>query len=315
MTKDYAPVVVFAYNRSDKLKNCIKYLENCPEARYTDLYIFCDGYKGDRDRDDVLNVHSFAHEYAIHSEFRTVTVRTQEINRGLAASIIGGVTEVINEYGRVIVVEDDLIVLPSFLKFLNEGLDHYQNDKKFGSISAFTYPMKCLTDYDKDMYATRKAECWGWATWADRWDDAKWKDVDYSGYFRNLKLRLSFERLEAGIERLMYLQYKGRIDSWAVRWIYYLFQNGQLTVYPSRSRVINDGFDGSGTHFTDRAGKDYNSPEALSGSAEDIVWEECRYNKRLEREYARYPRGAFLVYLLGTVSYLIKGLLIVKNNE
>ena len=78
--------------------------------------------------------------------------------------------------------------------------------------------------------------------------------------------------------------------------------------------MINDGFDGSGTHFTDRAGKDYNSPEALSGSAEDIVWEECRYNKRLAREYARYPRGSFPVYLLGTVSYLIKGLLIVKKQ-
>ncbi len=308
MHKIYAPVAVFAYNRVDKLMNCIDSLEKCPEAAFSNLYIFCDGPKSDNDRQKVTRVREFVRKYSNKNKFKSVSFRLHDKNRGLATSIIGGVTEVVNEYGRIIVVEDDLVVLPSFLRFLNEGLDYYRDDNKCGSISAFAYPMKCLSGYDGDVFATQKAECWGWATWADRWNNAEWKNVDFQRYFKNLGLRIRFERLEAGIERLMYLQYKGRIDSWAVRWIYYLYNKDQLTVYPTMSRVINKGFDGSGTHFTVIRGNNYNSNMQTSDSNEVIRWEKCELNERLAAEYARFPRTFLPIYILETVGYLIKGL-------
>lgn len=310
MAEKSAPVVVFAYNRADKLENCIKHLEKCPEASESEIYIFCDGPRGDRDLADVKKVQEYAHDYAKQSVFRHCIVNAQEKNRGLAASIIAGVTEVVNKYGKVIVVEDDLVVIPSFLKYMNEALDYYQDDMTCGSVCSFTYPMKTLGNYDKDVYFTRKADCWGWATWSDRWNNAVWADTDFEGYLSNRKLRWQFEGLEAGLDRLMYLQYKGKIDSWAVRWIYYLFQKEQLSVYPTKSQVINDGFDGSGTHISSGFGEGFNSEyhevAAQMPGARDFNWEKCEINEDLAKECAKFPRRFLPLYILETLRFMLK---------
>ena len=304
MSDSFSPVVLFAYNRVDKLEKCIKYLEKCPEALNTDLYLFCDGPKDDKGRAAVEDVQGFAHKYANNSTFKTVTVYAGKENRGLANSIISGVTEVINRHGKVIVVEDDLIVLPSFLKYMNGGLNYYQDDKKCGSICSFTYPVKELKNYNKDVYFTQKADCWGWGTWSDRWNNAVWADTDFAAYLSNFDLRRRFEGLEAGLDRLMYLQYKGRIDSWAVRWVYYLFQQDLLSVYPTRSQTINDGFDGSGTHTSRGFGKVINSnynevPEVFS-------WEKCEFTENIAKACAKFPRRFLPLYILETIRFMSK---------
>ena len=304
MGESYAPVVVFAYNRADKIRNCIEHLERCPEAPDTELFIFCDGSKGDNDRDAVKSVQKYANQYSAESSFKSVTVSTGDSNRGLAESIISGVTMVVNRYGRVIVVEDDLVVLPTFLKFINGALEYYKDDTNCGSICSFSYPMKELRNYKRDVYFTYKADCWGWATWSDRWNSAKWADTDFGNYLCNRRVRWRFEKLEAGLDRLMYLQYKGKIDSWAVRWIYYLFQKGQLSVYPSISQIINDGFDGSGTHISGGFGKGFNSD--YSEKSGEFHWEKCEINEELARACARFPRRFFPLYVLETVRFMLK---------
>ncbi len=299
----FAPVVLFAYNRADKLENCIKHLEKCREAYDSDLFIFCDGPKRTPD-EGVEKVRKFVNKYKSLSKFKSVTVTTQKENRGLASSIIAGVTEIVDIYGKVIVVEDDLIVLPSFLRFLNGGLSYYEDDMNYGSICGFNYPLKKITSYNIDVFATRKADCWGWATWADRWNDGAWKDIDLKGYLNNWKQRLDVEKMEAGLDRLMYLQYKGKIDSWAVRWIYYLYQKGQLTVYPLKSHVINDGFDGSGTHCADGYGANFNVK--FSDEIEDIRWEKCAFNSELAKACAVFPRRKLCFYIPETLFYLLR---------
>lgn len=306
MDKEYSPVVVFAYSRADKIEKCLECLEKCPEAAYTDLFIFCDGPKGEKDRSKVTAVQSFCKEYEGRSRFKKVDVRLSEVNRGLAESIISGVTEVVNEYGRVIVIEDDLAAFPTMLSFLNEGLNMYADEKKCGSVSAYTYPMKCLKDYEDTVFFTRKAECWGWATWADRWDNASWKNTDFTKYLNNRKERLRFESLEAGLDRLMYLQHKGKIDSWAIRWVYYLYQKELLTAYPTRSRILNEGADGSGTHFSGSGGIRLNSADPADSSSADTKWTECKLNDYLAARYAAYPRKFLPLYLFDTVHFLLK---------
>ncbi len=298
------PVVVFAYNRPEKLDKCLNNLEKCDGAAETPLFICCDGAKGTADREKVDRVRDIAYKHAANPAFKEVNVITQDSNKGLAASIITGVTQIINKFGSVIVVEDDLVVLPSFLSFLNEGLGFYKDAKEYGSISAFTYPIRELQEYVGDVFSTRKAECWGWATWADRWNNAEWENTDFSSYLKDRKERIRFERLEAGLDRLMYLQYKGKIDSWAVRWVYYLFKKDMLTVYPSKSRVENDGFDGSGTHCADGFGTGFNSTDTDDGS--DVRWEKCGLNETLADSYAKFPRRKLVLYIAETIKYLMK---------
>ncbi len=305
--KSPAPVVVFAYNRVDKLQKCLESLENCSESVDSDLFLMCDGPKECTDeisKNKVKEVQEYASSYVKSSPFRSISVMARDKNRGLANSIITGVTDVINRYGKVIVVEDDLVVYPSFLRFLNDALSHYEDDMRCGSISAFTYPMKCLDSCKRDVFFTQKAECWGWATWANRWDDAGWKDIDIEKYLKKRSLRLKVEGLEAGLDRLMYLQYKGLIDSWAVRWIYHLYLKGMLTVYPTKSRVRNEGFDGSGTHTSQG-----NSIKLNTHYYEDITevkWRKCELDLDLAREYAKYPRQGRLFYLPEMILNLLR---------
>lgn len=248
----YAPIAVFAYKRADKLEKCIEALEKNKGVENTDLFIFADGAKGEADIDQVNEVREYIKKYEKISKFRTVTVEEKKTNIGLANSIITGVTSVIEKYGKIIVVEDDLLTAPDFIEYMNGALNYYRDKKQYGSISGYTYPLEELKNYEKDVYAIRKGECWGWGTWKDRWINVDWKVKDFKQYRYNPFKRRAFKKLEYGLDRMLINQMTGKSDSWAVRWCYHLFKTGQLTVYPKVSKTLNIGFDNSGTHCNDR---------------------------------------------------------------
>ena len=56
------------------------------------------------------------------NRFKKIIVTINELNKGLANSIIDGVTYVINSHGKVIVLEDDLILSPFFLSYMGKFL-------------------------------------------------------------------------------------------------------------------------------------------------------------------------------------------------
>ena len=306
MKESKAPVVVFAYNRADKLEQCIQSLEACVGASETTLYIICDGPK-ENSASKVEEVRRYVESYTPSSVFQKVIVEKKDKNVGLAGSVIDGVSRVLDKHGKVIVVEDDLIVKPRFLLYMNGALDYYEKRPEYGSISAFTYPLKELKDYREDVYATPKAECWGWATWKDRWNDALWADTDFQTYLNDRKTRVSFESLEAGLDRLMVLQYYDRISSWAVRWIYYLYCNNRLTVYPRNSLVTNEGFDGSGTHGIGFV-KDINDRnDHINGDpGTEYRWKELKADPVLSKAYARFPRRFLPLYWIERLRFLNK---------
>ena len=279
-----APVVLFAYKRKDKLRDCLQALDNNFAVESTELFIFSDGAKSENDIKQVQEVRSFIEDYKGMSNFKKVTVFFQPINKGLANSIINGVTQVICEFEKVIVVEDDLIVAKDFLRYMNQALDFYQNFKEYGSISGYTYPLAMLKSYDKDIYVTRKGECWGWGTWKDRWIKVDWSVKDFKKYLQDKKKRKSFNELQHGIDKMLIMQMQGKIDSWAVRWCFYLFNNELLTVYPRESKTKNTGFDGSGTHCTDT-----NIYEIkIENNCLDCKFARLKVNESLEKEAAKF---------------------------
>lgn len=295
----YAPVVAFAYNRADKIINCLHSIEKNPEVKETDLVIYCDGAKSEKGKPAVEATRLALREYIDKSSFKTVSLIEAPENKGLAKSIIDGVTDVIERYGRAIVVEDDLIVSQSFLSYMNGALEYYKDNSRIGAVSAYTYPLRSLKDYDRDIYVMHKGDCWGWATWNDRWDKAAWADVDFDSYFRDKELRKRFEKTESGWDLLMLLQSQGKISSWAVRWVYYLMKRDLLTVYPTRSYVTNAGFDGSGTHSNKSEENHYFT--ALATDMKRTRFEELEPNEVFEKEAARFPKNgtkAFFKYYL-----------------
>lgn len=307
----YAPVVVFSYKRADKLEKCLSALEKDPIAKETDLYLFADGSNGTEDSEKVKEVRCFIHNYLKNSGFHKVILTEQTKNLGLANSIIKGVTRVINEHQKVIVVEDDLIVKNDFLSYMNSALDYYEGMKEYGSISAYTYPIPELEKYDKDIYVTHKGECWGWGTWYDRWNEVDWTVSDFDLYRKDRKKRKAFDAVEKGLDRMLVLQQTGKIDSWAVRWCYHLFTHQLLTVYPRISRAQNIGFDGSGTNCGDVKSDEKRYAQdclgATDSSNSSVFFERMPVDIELERKAATYMYVSFGKKIINKFKSIFKG--------
>lgn len=287
----YAPVVAFAYNRPDKIIKCLKSIEKSAQACETDLIIYSDGAKNAEGIHKVEKTRQALRNYKETAGFASVRIVEAPVNKGLAKSVIEGVTEVVNQYGKAIVVEDDLIVSVKFLEYMNGALDFYEDNKRVGAVSGYTYPLDGLKDYSKDVYLMHKGDCWGWATWKEAWDNASWADVDFDVYFKDRALRRRFENTENGWDLLMILQSRGKISSWAVRWVLSLLKRDLLTVYPRNSYVTNAGFDGSGTHSNKNEETHYFN--TLVTDERQCKFEDLMPDTSLEREAARFPRKGF----------------------
>lgn len=240
-----APVVVFAYKRDKHLKKVLLALNNNELVGQTDLLVFLDGGKTDQDALKVRAVKGVINEFKKESKFRNTLLYESPCNKGLARSVIGGVSEVINKYGKVIVVEDDLLVSADFLKYMNEGLEYYKNEKKVGAISGFA--PNILKKSINSIYKSRTGNSYGWATWKRVWNSVDWEIKDYDTFKKDKKKTKDFNKIQYGISDMLNKQMKGQLDSWAVRWDYFFFKQSLWTIYPRTSKVQNIGFDGEGT--------------------------------------------------------------------
>jgi hypothetical protein len=239
----FAPIAIFAYKRQVHLSRTIESLKNNPEACLSFLTVFCDGAKKDDDKADVEAVRNYADQI---QGFAKINIVKRQTNLGLSANIVSGVTHLTESFGRVIVVEDDLVCSPYFLRYMNDALNIYSEDDCVASIHGYIYPVKRQLP---DTFFLRGADCWGWATWWRSWQHFR---SDGSALLAELESRglvYDFDMDgQYGFTRMLIDQIAGRNDSWAIRWHASCFLDGRLTLYPGRSLVHNIGNDGSGTH-------------------------------------------------------------------
>jgi len=162
------PVILFAYNRPKHTKQTIEALATNRGAKDAELFVFCDGPKGERDNASVLQVQEYIKQISLEPWFRAVHVSISRENKGLANSVISGVSKVFESYDRVIVLEDDLTTSKGFLEYMNDGLNFFEDHKKIWSISGYALPIKLPDNYQHDLYLAPRACSWGWGTWRDR---------------------------------------------------------------------------------------------------------------------------------------------------
>lgn len=253
------PIVIFCYRRP--VSDLLESLSRDPLFYDSPLYIFSDGAKGYHDVEDVAHVRG---EIRALPYFNDIKLVEEAENKGLANSVIDGVTYVLKEHAGVIILEDDLEVSPYFLKFMNSALDYYENDSRIWSIAGYSPPVFFDLKVDTETFDFQRASSWGWATWKDRWDKVDWNVESFEKLKRSKKLRRSFEQGGSDLYKMLELQMLGKIDSWAVRWCFSQFLNNSLTIYPVKTLVKNHGFvDGVGTH-TDNSNSNINSDFAGS---------------------------------------------------
>lgn len=240
-----SPVIVFAFNRLDVLKPTIEALRSNPEAKDSDLFIFVDGARHNKagETEKVDKVREFVKTI---DGFNSLNYIFSEKNKGLAPSIIEGVTYVIGRYGKAIVVEDDLYVSKSFLRFMNQMLDTFESDERIFQISG--YSTKMTARLRDDIYLNGRAQSWTWATWKDRWDSVDWDVKDYDALCADRKMQKAFNSHGSDLFGMLRNYKEGIISSWYVRFCYEMHRQGKYTVCPAKSLVRNDGFNSEGTH-------------------------------------------------------------------
>jgi hypothetical protein len=240
-----APVAAFLYKRPGHTRRLLASLASSPLAGETDLFLFCDAAKTAADEEAVRQVRQEARAAA---GFKSVTLVERERNWGLSRSVTSAVSDLCSRFGRVIAVEDDLILAPSFLGFMNDALVRYEREERIMQVTGFQFSLR-TTPSDKCVLLPL-ISCWGWGTWARAWAAYDASGAGAKTLEANPRLRQAFN-LNGAYDYMSLLeqQRQRKVDSWGVRWYLTVFERGGLVLFPPRSLVSNEGFDGSGTHL------------------------------------------------------------------
>lgn len=298
MTNTYAPILLFVYNRPEHVRRNIQALLKNELAAESELFIYSDAAKDETSQAAVKEVRAFIRSI---QGFKKITITERAENWGLARSIIDGVTTQINRYGRVIVLEDDLVVVPHFLQFMNDALETYRDEERVGHIQA------CDFTHDPslpDTFLIKWTGSWGWGTW-----DRAWKHFNADGKallteLESRKLTYTFDfNGKYGYTRMLRRQIEGKNNSWAIRWNASLFLKGILSLNVGKSLVQNEGFDGSGTNCG--GGGLY---------ASELYMERLPVKKISPIEENIQARNAYVRYYARTNSFMAKAIRRIKRT-
>jgi len=295
-----APIVVFTYNRPEHTLRTLNALLINPLANESDIIIYSDSARTANHNKAVDEVRSYLSDL---TGFRSIKVIHRDENFGLAESIIQGVTEVLQRSEKVIVLEDDMVVSPYFLEYMNEALEKFFDDDRVISVHGYVYPVKIELP---EAFFLTGADCWGWATWRRGWDlfnsEGKYlldelvrrhliQEFDYNGAYPFLSMLKD--------------QIKGANDSWAIRWHASAFLAGKLTLYPGRSLVHNIGTDSSGTHCGDLDNMDAKLSETKI-KLNNIAVESSPTGREAFENFFRQSQKKLLNRLLGKAGCLFR---------
>lgn len=241
-----SPICLFVYKRYETTKLMLESLLACPECKDSELYVFMDEARND---DEAKAVERVRRLFDNLLGFKKVNLFPARMNKGMANSVIDGVTKVLQEHDDIIVLEDDLVVSPDFLQFMNAALKAYKDRSDIWSISGYTPRLQELEgDGRNGVFVVPRAQCWGWATWSDRWETVDWEVSDFSRLAQSKELRKEFDKGGNDLFRTLEMERRERIESWAVRWAYAAAKQSRWTVNPMQSKVQNIGLKSSESH-------------------------------------------------------------------
>ncbi len=247
--RSLAPIVYFAYNRPDHTLQTLEALSHNLLAGESALWIYIDGPKENAGSETLANIEAVKKIAAQKKWCGIVNIVIAEKNKGLFRSIVEGITETVNRFDKVIVMEDDVLVSKGFLKYMNDALDRYENTSEVMHISGFSRAEFGSVDIKETTYFYNHTTCWGWATWKRAWDKfttdsiAVKMAIRKKGGISRLNMDNTFEFFW-GLKAVS----DGKFQSWNTIWHSVVFLNDGFCLHPAISLVSNIGHDGSGTN-------------------------------------------------------------------
>lgn len=283
-----APIVLFVYNRPAHTEKVLNALSNNPLASQSKLYIFADGPKKEASAQDLDNIAKTRALLDRRTWAKEVKVVMQEQNKGLAASIVDGVTQIINAHGKVIVLEDDIVVSPFFLQYMNQALNIYAQDEQVMHIGSFV-PQRKGQEKLPETYFLSYMNCWGWATWKRAWQQLQ---LDSKSLLHLVGVSNKAKRFELDNSVALLQQLKdnlsGKINTWAIKWYSTIFLQNGLCLYPKQALSQQIGMDGSGEHCAIDHLQQYQVSLANRVEVNRIPLKEDQYAYKYLRNFYRY---------------------------
>lgn len=284
---ELAPIALFVYNRPELTLRTLEHLARNEELARSALFVFCDGPKIGATAEQLNQIARVQEIIRSRPWAQAVHIEQSEKNKGLANSIITGVTKTVEKYGRVIVVEDDLAVAPFFLQYMNKALHIYEKEKKVLAIHGYLYPVDLGKRAAEDTFFIRDPGCWGWATWQRAW---KLFEPDTKKLYDLMRLKGLSHAFDfwGGYPymRMMRQQMTGKVDSWAVRWRAVAYLHDMFTLHPVRSLVRHDGNVPEATHY--RVGENDNLYTEITEQPVEVEKIPIVANEEIERLFGRF---------------------------
>lgn len=242
-----APILLFTYNRLFHLKQTVEALQRNYKAKESALYFFSDASKDGKTEEEIAAVRKYL--FTVNGFKKTEIIQRKE-HLGLAKSVIKGVSELFEEFDKLIILEDDLVTSRNFIVFMNNALEVYSKNPRIFSVTGYNHPIHIPKRYKPPVYLSPRCSSWGWGTWKDRWEKVDWEMKGYEVFKSDECAQNRFSRGGQDLLPMLDYQMRGYIDSWAIRWCYAHYKNNADCLYPVISKVKNIGLDRSGTHKT-----------------------------------------------------------------
>lgn len=275
------PIILFAYNRPWHTEQVLQALKNNELADQSHLIVYVDGPKANATHEQIGKIEEVRRVVQQEQWCGSMEYHLAEQNIGCRNSIIQGITEVLNRYEAAIILEDDIVTSPYFLRFMNTCLDYYRNYKSVFSVSGMTLPenrFKLPADYSYDVYVSLRQLNSGWATWSDRWKLINW-ELDFVSDFTSDKNKtIAYSRGGDDLIPMLMEQVEGKSDAWDIQFTFNQFKNHAVSILPRKSYITNIGGDGSGTHHLDKnATLKFDLDEAIKEPRLlDVIYEDTR---------------------------------------
>ena len=292
-----APVVLFAYKRASHTQTVLEALSECENSKKTPLIIYADGAKLDaseKDKNEILQTRKIITDFALQKKesFLSIKIFESEINKGLASSVKNGISQQLEQYGKIIVLEDDIVPQKGFLNYMNEALEKYQNTENIWGISAYSYPLENESLIDAETFFLPINSSWGWATWKRAWDKI---DFDIENIFKKFEEKsITKQHYNFGnyyYYEILEAQREQKIDSWAAFLMATMFLEKGWFLFPKKSIIKNTGFDATGTHcteedmFFDTATTDFVKVEEIPLTIESIG--RVQVERKLKKQFGK----------------------------
>ncbi|GKX65512.1 glycosyltransferase family 2 protein [Inconstantimicrobium mannanitabidum] len=242
---ELAPIALFGYNRPNHIQMTIDALKKNELADKSILYVFLDGCRTSDDLDKINEVKRIVSQI---SGFKKCILFESSENKGVDRSIREGISYVLENHRRVIVVEDDIITSSKFLRFMNEALSYYEKYNHITSIGGFNFANSIPQYYNEDIYLSLRSCSWGWATWKDRWEEVTWNVDVYDKFRKNRNLVEKFNQCGEDFTEMLEQQLEGKLNAWDVYFCFNQMIRNKYTIIPVKSLTKNIGLDGSGIH-------------------------------------------------------------------